>query len=236
MKQGGGPAIASRPNLIENEPVGAESRWETAYRAFESPEEEVRKFRRRLQGLGADGWDRHSRVVEVCSGRGSGLRAWHSLGYPNVLGVDLSSAMVSGYDGPGRCIRGDARSLPLDNGSCGIAAVQGGLHHLASEDDVERALSEMRRVVGPRGRVLLVEPWPTPFLGFVHSVCRIGLARRLSKKIDALATMIEEERETYERWLSAPAEHLALVERYVRPQVLRYRWGKIVAMGSPDNP
>ena len=43
------------------------------------------------------------------------------------------------------------------------------------------------------------------------------LARRLSSiVIDALATMIDEERETYERWLHAPDEHLAVFHSPVR--------------------
>jgi ubiquinone/menaquinone biosynthesis C-methylase UbiE len=210
------------------------TRWERAYLAFETPEEELRKLVRRLRSVGAEGWDRGSRIIEVCSGRGGGLRAWHTLGFSRLLGVDLSPALVASYRGPGHCLLGDACALPLASGSCDVAVVQGGLHHLLSTEQVERAMAEMARVVGPAGRVVVIEPWLTPFLVVVHAVCSQAAARRLLPRIDALATMIEEERETYERWLKAPDEHLAVLLKYVRPQVLRRRCGKIILMGSPN--
>ena len=209
------------------------SRWERAYRAFETPDEELRKFVRRLRGIGADDWDRRSRVLEVCSGRGSGLRAWTVLGFHNLLGVDYSQALLRSEDVPGTRIVGDARDLPLTSGSIHIAVVQGGLHHLLSTADVRRALQEMCRVVGPSGTIVIIEPWLTPFLRLVHFVCDQPLARHISPRIDALATMIEEERDTYERWLRAPAEHLTLILRHVRPRLIRRRWGKLVVVGSP---
>ena len=47
--------------------------WEQAYQRFETPAEERAKFVRRLRRLGVHHWDRASRVIEVCSGRGNGL-------------------------------------------------------------------------------------------------------------------------------------------------------------------
>lgn len=209
------------------------TRWERAYQAFETPEEELRKFTTRLRRIGADKWDRRSRVLEICSGRGSGLRAWHALGFQHVVGVDSSHALVAAHTGPGRCILGDARCLPVATGSHDIAVVQGGLHHLFTQDDVALALSEMSRVVVPQGRIVIIEPWLTPFLRVVHAVAAQPMARRLSPKLEALATMVEEERQTYDRWLDAPDEHLALIERYITPHFLRRRWGKLIVVGSP---
>ena len=60
--------------------------------------------------------------------------------------------------------------------------------------------------------VVFVEPWLTPFLRLVHWVSENPLARRLSKKMDALATMIHHERTTYEQWLSQPQ----LIRKMVR--------------------
>ena len=130
-------------------------------------------------------------------------------------------------------IVGDARHLPLAAASVDITVVQGGLHHLFTTRDVELALAEMCRVLRPRGRLVIIEPWLTPFLRLVHSVCEQPIARRLFSRVDAPAAMIDEERETYERWLHALQEHLAVFHRYVVPQIMQRRWGKLVLVGSP---
>ncbi len=210
-----------------------QTRWERAYLEFETPEQELRKFLGRLRDIGAHTWDRRCRILEVCAGRGTGLHAWHALGFRQIVGVDYSRAFVAAHRGPGYCVVGDARSLPLPSGSRDIVAVQGGLHHLATREDVDLALAEMRRVLAPRGRVVIIEPWLTPFLRLVHFVCRRPAARRFSLRINALATMIEEEQDTYDRWLTAPDEYLRLIHRYFTPRLERKRFGKIVVVGTP---
>jgi ubiquinone/menaquinone biosynthesis C-methylase UbiE len=151
-----------------------------------------------------------------------------------VVGVDYSPALVFGHSHSAtRVIVGDARHLPLVNASVDIAVVQGGLHHLFTTNDVDRTLAEMRRVLRPGGRIIIIEPWLTPFLRLVHAVCERSIARRLFPRLDALARMIEEERETYERWLNAPEEHLTVFHRHVVPEFIRCRWGKLIIVGSP---
>jgi ubiquinone/menaquinone biosynthesis C-methylase UbiE len=208
------------------------TRWEQAYQAFETPEEERRKFITRLRNIGADKWDRHGQVVEVCSGRGSGLQAWQALGFTRLLGVDYSPALIARQRGGLRII-GDARRLPLASRSVDVAVVQGGLHHLFTTSDVGQAVAEMCRVLRPGGKIVIIEPWLTPFLRLVHAICRQPAARRLSSRVDALSTMIEEERETYERWLNAPDEHLEVILRHVRPNMIQRRWGKLIVVGEP---
>jgi ubiquinone/menaquinone biosynthesis C-methylase UbiE len=209
------------------------TRWESAYQQFETPEQERRKFVKRLKSVGADLWPLDSRVLEVCSGRGSGLYAWRSLGFRRVVGVDYSESLVRAQRSP-MTVVGDARRIPLVSQSIDIAVVQGGLHHLLTIEDVNQALEEMCRVTGATGVIVIIEPWVTPFLRFVHGVCNASLARRVSRKIDALATMIEEERDTYDRWLNAPDEHWAVIRRHVVPRLVRRRWGKLVVVGSPN--
>lgn len=230
--------IAQAPpdrGLRRDEPrcAPAPTRWERAYQAFETPEQELRKFSARLRSIGAHQWDRQLRVLEVCSGRGTGLRAWHALGFRNVLGVDYSHALISAHRGPGLCVLGDARSLPLPSASRDIAVVQGGLHHLLTKADVELALAEMRRVVVPGGRIVIIEPWLTPFLEIVHFLSERRVVRRLSRKFDAFEVMREEERQTYEQWLNAPDEYFGSIERHISPHVVRRRWGKLVVVGAP---
>ena len=55
----------------------------------------------------------------------------------------------------------------------------------------------------PGGLFVVVEPWLTPFLRLAHAACE-SPARRLWERLDALATMIDYERDTYTRWLANP--------------------------------
>ncbi len=205
--------------------------WEAAYERFETPEREVRKFRRRLRKLGAGRWDRQASVIELFCGRGNGLHALHRLGFHNVEGVDLSPTLASRYQGAGRIHIADCRELPLGDASKDIAIVQGGLHHLASVPDLDRVLAQVGRVLREGGLFVAVEPWLTPFLRFVHLLCGLDWARRCSGKLDALATMIECERPTYERWLRQPEAVLEVLEKHFSPQQRSICWGKLMFVG-----
>jgi SAM-dependent methyltransferase len=208
--------------------------WEAAYLRFETPEEEIRKFTERLRRLGVSQWPRESNVVELFCGRGNGLHALARLDFQNIEGVDLSPRLLAEYTGEARCYVGDCRELPFADSSKDAAIVQGGLHHLpVLPNDLERVFAELRRVLRPTGRVVFVEPWLTPFLRFVHAAAQNPLARRLSVKLDALATMIENERQTYENWLNRPKEISALARRYFQPEHESFAWGKWNFVGRP---
>jgi ubiquinone/menaquinone biosynthesis C-methylase UbiE len=206
--------------------------WAEAYLRFETPAEELRKFKGRLVRLGAGSWPRTSAVVELCCGRGNGLRALHELGFSRIAGIDISLPLLARYDGPGQVVGGDCRQLPFPDESKDVVIVQGGFHHLPRlPGDLDRSLAEAARVLRPEGRFVLVEPWLTPFLRFVHFACRQPAARRLSAKLDALATMIEHERETYEQWLGAPQLVRESLQRFFRTERLEPGWGKLVFVG-----
>jgi ubiquinone/menaquinone biosynthesis C-methylase UbiE len=112
-----------------------------------------------------------------------------------------------------------------------VLIVQGGLHHLPHlPRDLDQTLAEAARVLKPGGRFVAIEPWLTPFLRFVHRGCQMRVARMLSR-IDALATMIEHERATYDAWL----QHPATVRRSLRAHFTVERedtaWGKLKFVG-----
>src|SRR5947199_1483196 len=179
--------------------------WEAAYLRFESPEEEIRKFIRRLTRLGAPQWPRDAEIVDLFCGRGNGLIALQRLGFTRLEGVDLSPRLLAQFKGSAKCTVADCRRLPFADRSKDVLIVQGGLHHLpALPDDLDQTFSEMQRVLRTNGRVMFVEPWRTPFLTFVHFVSEIPIVRRLSNKMDAFATMSEHEIRTYTQWLSQP--------------------------------
>ncbi|MCC7418299.1 MAG: class I SAM-dependent methyltransferase [Acidobacteria bacterium] len=209
------------------------TRWERAYQAFETPAEERRKFIRRLRSVGAGGWSRDARVLEVCSGRGNGLAAWRELGFARVYGVDLSRSLVEVSALRERCAVGDACRLPIRPASIDVAIIQGGLHHFPTFDLVRAGLAEMRRVLAPGGRVVIVEPARTPFLTAVHAISELKPVRALSGRMDAFATMTEEEYPLYHAWIERTDEVLRTIRQEFDQVWLRRRWGKLVFVGRP---
>ena len=206
--------------------------WEEAYVQFQSPEQEIRKFVRRLRKLGANEWPQTAEIVELFCGRGNGLHALHRLGFSRVEGVDLSAALLAQYRGPAICHVADCRGLPFADASKDIAIVQGGLHHLQTlPEDLDRTLLEARRVLRNDGHLVAVEPWLTPFLSLVHRVSENTIARRLSKKIDAFARMEIHEHDTYVQWLAAPDQILSVFQRHFIADRQSIGWGKLMFVG-----
>lgn len=208
--------------------------WEAAYLRFETPEQEIEKFVRRLQGLGAEIWPRDARILEIFCGRGNGLRALERLGFRNLEGADLSAKLLAEYHGPAKCTECDCRRMPFGDHSKDFVIVQGGLHHLPSlPASLDETLGEARRVLASDGRIVIVEPWRTTFLDFVHFACGLRIARRAWSKLDAMATMIEYERGTYEQWLNQPDLVRQVTVRHFAPVRERVGWGKWNFVGVP---
>lgn len=208
--------------------------WEEAYRRFETPEEGVRKFVKRLRRLGVDQWDKNLQIVEMFCGRGNGLKAIARLGFRRIEGVDLSESLLREYDGTcEKLYCSDCRQLPHDANSRDVIIVHGGLHHLPSlPDDLYKTVDQAHRILRARGKMVLVEPWQTPFLRLVHFISENRLARRLWNKLDALAVMTEQERVTYEAWLRQPQMILECLNRYFQPIRIRLRRGKLLYLGE----
>lgn len=171
---------------------------EEAYGRFETRDEEVAKFIRRLRRFGAETWPRDLGIVELFCGRGSGLEAWRQSGFGQLEGVDASESLLRHYEGDARVYVGDCRRLEFADASRDVMCVQGGLHHLpALPQDLSAVIREVRRVLKPSGRSLVVESWSTPFLRMVHWLSERSVVRRSSAKFDAFAVMTEREHETY---------------------------------------
>lgn len=207
--------------------------WEQAYLRFETPEQEQRKFARRLRQARVGAYPRDAVILDLFSGRGGCAEALRGMGFRRVMSLDLSETLLRARGDTAGCSVADCRQLPIADRSVDVATVHGGLHHLPRISvDLSSTLREVARVLTADGLFFAVEPWRTPFLDFVHWLCRSRLARRAYSKIDALATMIELERTTYEAWLERDREVLETFDRYFTRRWVSIRWGKLCYAGS----
>jgi len=217
--------------VTETAALAATEAWEAAYLRFETPEQEIGKFTKRLRAVGAATWPRDARILEMFCGRGNGLVALDRLGFTRLHGVDLSPRLLRLYRGRARCWAADCRAMPIASASHDVAIVQGGLHHLPDVTaDLPAVMREVQRVLAPGGLFVVVEPWLTPFLRLAHAACD-SPARRWWERLDALATMIDYERETYTRWLAHPGFIRSTLTATFETQIRRESWGKLVFAG-----
>src|SRR5215216_7250426 len=96
------------------------------------------------------------RVLDACCGTGDLALAAAAEG-ASVTGLDFSERMLERArrkSGEIEWVRGDALALPFEDGSFDAATVGFGVRNL---DDLERGLGELRRVLGPGGRVAILE-------------------------------------------------------------------------------
>lgn len=207
-----------------------DSQWEKNYLRFESPEEEINKFTRRLRALGAGEWRKRARVAELFCGRGNGLVALTKMGFTNLAGVDLSPGLLQQYRGRAQLHVGDCRDLRFEDNSLDFVIIHGGLHH--TENDLRTVLAQIHRVLAPGGRLAVVEPWLTPFLRIVHAACERPWLRQCSSKLDALARMIQGEKKVYFEWLSQPQAILDVLHEFFIPKKVETKWGKLTYVGE----
>lgn len=106
--------------------------------------------------------------------------------HPEVLGVDLSTAMLGHArdkaerrGAPVRFARGDGQALPVPDASVDVVTIAYGLRNF---EDIDTGLREFRRVLRPGGRLVVLEFPPPPRgpfgrlfrLYFRHVLPRIG--------------------------------------------------------------
>ena len=233
-------ADASKPLIerhIQSGAVCCDSAWEAAYKRFESPEEEIQKFIKRLKFMRLEARPRDIRIVELFCGRGGGLVALQRLGFTKMEGVDLSETLLLQNQTGAKLHLADCRNLPFEDSTVDAVIIHGGLHHLPQlPEDLELVLSEIHRVLKEDGTFHAVEPWLTPFLRFVHTVVEVPWVRKWYDKGDALAVMIEHERDTYEQWLSQPIIIRECFDKYFIASMNRIAWGKFQFSGRKIQP
>lgn len=93
-------------------------------------------------------------VLDAGCGNGSYLTGLRDRGHRGrVVGVDLSPGMLDAVEVPAPLVVGDVQSLPFPDDAFDVALVPHVLHHVP---DREQAAAELRRVVRPGGRCVVV--------------------------------------------------------------------------------
>ncbi|OIP98457.1 MAG: hypothetical protein AUK55_02885 [Syntrophobacteraceae bacterium CG2_30_61_12] len=118
----------------------------------------VRRIRRRVTELIAAG--RYRLVLDCCCGTGRQARLLAAAPGRRVIGIDRSPAMLAqaGRNRSGGLdwVRADARFLGLRSAAFDAAVVSFALHE-KSAPSAARMLDELRRVLRPGGRLLVVD-------------------------------------------------------------------------------
>jgi demethylmenaquinone methyltransferase/2-methoxy-6-polyprenyl-1,4-benzoquinol methylase len=120
-----------------------------------------RLWKRQAVRLALEGRTGGARVLDLCCGSGDLCFLAGRLGAGAVTGADFTLPMLavarrrSRREGPGcRFVQADAMRLPFPDGSFDALTISYGLRNIA---DMPAALSEMRRVLGPGGRAVVLD-------------------------------------------------------------------------------
>lgn len=140
-------------------------------------------------GSGAD------RVLDAATGTGDLARALHDAGAREVVGVDVSSAMLERAASnlrrcPGvRVLYADVMELPFDDGSFDACTIGFGLRNLP---DYQAGIAEMARVLAPGGRLVILELTPQ-----ADSLFRTLFRPYFERIVPALGGLIAGDRAAY---------------------------------------
>jgi ubiquinone/menaquinone biosynthesis C-methylase UbiE len=186
--------------------------------------------------------ERPLRVLDIGCGTGvfaERLRA--ALPAATVWGVDLVAGMLAKGAGRWRAqvghvqpVQGDSERLPFAAGSFDVVTCANSFHHYPRQD---RAVCEMRRVLKPGGRLMLIDGYrDAPYGWFIYDVCVAGVegdvhhcSRKRMRTLFAAAGLEAIEQKVHRgpapfllteaaapRAAVIPAPHFAVVESGVR--------------------
>ncbi len=121
------------------------------------------------------------RLLDVGCGTGVfAARVREAMPNATVWGIDLVAGMIRqgaprwrSHAEHVQAIQADSEHLPFDSGSFDVVTCSNSFHHYPRQ---ERAVAEMRRVLKPGGRLMLVDGYrDAPYGWFIFDVCVAGV-------------------------------------------------------------
>lgn len=172
--------------------------WENAYLEYESSEDKIKKFKNRLKTLPLK--KNISTVLDVFCGSGENTVALNSLGFQNIIQLDLSRSLLAAKHVVSP-VCADACNIPLSNGSIDLVLIQGGLHHLPSFEHYEFCIAEIHRIMKSEAEFYFMEPFLTIRMKLFLAGIQTPFAN-IFKTTRAIKIMVDKERKEYFYWLN----------------------------------
>ena len=178
--------------------------WETAYRSVEHNLDD------RITKIRGFGLDNSMRVLDLGCGDGLDLTAFCKLGFGKVFGIDISHSLLKALaERPFSMLNCDVYDIALQDGAVDLVYGNNVLHHFR---ELDRAMTEIRRVLRAGGLFCFAEPRASLFRQLVDTLTLSPLAK-MSRILNYRRIILEEEMDDYQHWLKGQDRLFDLVER-----------------------
>lgn len=179
--------------------------WEKAYQSVEHD------LRERIKKISAFDLGRSNlRVLDLGCGDGIDMEAFRGLGYKDVIGVDLATNLLKRLDRKAnKVLNADVYALAVKDETFDLVYGNNVLHHFL---DLDRAFSEIRRVLCKGGFFCFAEPNNTTFRWLVDRVTLSPLAS-LAPLLAHRRVILEEEMDDYQAWLHNQGSLFSKIEQ-----------------------
>lgn len=171
--------------------------------------------------------DKDVLILDVGCGSGYFIGEFHGKGYRHLYGIEPDGALLANIPaGIAKIHHDKAGAMSFPDATFDAVFVYGVLHHLQGVEGYSEALSEMDRVLKPRGFLFIMEPGRLWILHLVELVTR--LLGPFMAPLRALRAALEEERKDQEFFI----KHHAVIRdsllkkkyRFIVDRYFLYTW------------
>ena len=179
---------------------GESAAWQEAYHSNELKRRRETTYARKLRRLGLNAPTPSIRTLNIACGSGEALQTLAATGYGYLHGLDLDAPQVTGYEPFCRTL-GDGGCLPFTAGAFDQVLCLHALHHFRSLDHIGNLLAESRRVLKPRGALLLVDHFDSFYLRAIFRLMQIRCPL-YPAAVRHFGDQLRDEREIVAWWLA----------------------------------